>query len=180
MTSPSEYLLIELSKPLVMGDETISKLLIREPTAGEELVFDKLRGTSADIAAVSLVSGVPQALIRQIRASELLRAADHIASVLKAAEDDPVPQGVDVFDMPLRKVVVHGSDTLSELKLREPSAGELEAFNRFEGAERSIVALATVAGVERLAIEKVPGGDVRRGMKFINSFMPAGPTAGSG
>jgi hypothetical protein len=177
--STSEQLEISLRKRVKLGEEEITSIRVREPTAAELLAADQLEGTTADIKVVSLVAGMPEALVRKLAASDLLRAADFIADVLKAAtEDFAFDPAVDELVLVLRKSVTYDNASIDKLKLREPSAGELETFNKLKGQERDIVAVATVAGVHRHAAEKMLAGDVARGMKFINSFLQGGQTAG--
>lgn len=178
--SDLEQLQIPLRKTLTLGDEQITSITVREPTAAELMAADVLEGTSADIKVVSLVAGIPELLVRKLPASVLLRGADFIAGVLKVAVDDFVFLDVDELVLVLRKAVTHGDVAIDRVALREPSAGQLESFNKLKGQERDIVAVATVAGIHRHAVEKMLAGDVARGMKFINSFLQGGQTAGDG
>lgn len=76
-----ELLVITLRKPITLG-ETYAELRLREPTAAEWTQWDKLSGVEADIKSVSLVSGVPEPVIRQIGTRDLLTASRYLARFL--------------------------------------------------------------------------------------------------
>jgi hypothetical protein len=77
-----EELIITLRKPVTLGSETYSQLILREPTASEWMQFDKLTGVEADILAVATVSGVPMPAIRMIGARDLIIASRYLANFL--------------------------------------------------------------------------------------------------
>ena len=78
----NEELVITLSRPLDGPDGPISKITIREPTAGEILSWDNLTGVEADIKAVSVVAGVPESAVRKLPARDFYRAARRIGAFL--------------------------------------------------------------------------------------------------
>lgn len=71
-------LTVPLRTPVPLGEITYSELKLREPTAAEWTRWDKFTGIEADIMAVSTVAGVPDQVIRQIGARELMKAARFI------------------------------------------------------------------------------------------------------
>jgi hypothetical protein len=172
-------LTITLRKPVELGGETYSVLRVRELTGDELVELDGFQGTAADVVAVSRASGVPQAAVRKIAASAFTQAADFIADCLKVP-DDLLKGGAaaDELVLPLRKPVALDDRQVTELKLREPTAGELEAFNRATGWARDIAAVAAVTGIPSDAAGKILGGDLKRAMRFIESFLHAAPTTG--
>lgn len=78
-----EYALtVTLRAPIELGGATYSELKLREPTAAEWTLWDKLTGVEADIKAVSVVSGVPEGIVRQIGTRDLAKAAGFIVLFL--------------------------------------------------------------------------------------------------
>jgi hypothetical protein len=68
---------VKLRRPVTLG-ETYSEIRLREPTAAEWSQWDKLNGIEADIKAVSVISGIPEAAVRQVGSSELVKASNFI------------------------------------------------------------------------------------------------------
>lgn len=77
-----DELIIALRNPIVLGPTTYSELKLREPTAGEIEQWDNLSRIHADRKAVSVVSGTPEAIIKQVPAREFYRAARYIGRFL--------------------------------------------------------------------------------------------------
>ena len=77
---PDEMVVI-LRKPVTLG-ETYTELKLREPTAAEWAMFDKVTGIDADIKSVSIVSGVPERAIGMIAARDLIIASRYLARFL--------------------------------------------------------------------------------------------------
>jgi hypothetical protein len=77
-----DTLTIELRKPVTVGEITCAELRLREPTAGEIEQWDGLTGINADRKAVSVVAGVPEAIVRQLPAREFYQAARYIGRFL--------------------------------------------------------------------------------------------------
>lgn len=77
-----EELTITLRKPVEFGGLTYDKLILREPTAGQMLDWDKLNGHEADVKAVSIVSGVPEQAVHKIGSRDFTAAAKFIARFL--------------------------------------------------------------------------------------------------
>lgn len=78
----NDELVVTLRKPVTLGSETYTQLALREPTAAELLQWDRLEKTEADIKAVAIVSGVPEAAVRMIGARDLITASRFIGSFL--------------------------------------------------------------------------------------------------
>lgn len=77
-----EELVITLRKSVEFGGVTYDKLILREPTAGQMLEWDKVSGREADVKAVAIVSGVPEPAVRLIGTRDLGKAANYISSFL--------------------------------------------------------------------------------------------------
>jgi len=77
-----EALIIILRKPVEYGGQTYSELHLREPTADEWSRWDAKTGVDADIAGVSIVSGVPELAVRKIGTRDLRTASQYIAGFL--------------------------------------------------------------------------------------------------
>lgn len=174
-----EQLVITLRKPVTLGEDSFSCLVLREPTGGEFLDITAVTGTTSDIVAVSRVAGVPQAVVRKIGAGHVLQGARWVGALISRLVDAfEFDAQVDTLDLELRKPVDFDGKTFTQLVLREPSAGELEVINKLTDFTRDLVAISLLTGIPRPAVDKMLAGDVLRGMKFINSFTQGGPTAG--
>lgn len=77
-----ETLTIPLREPLKLGEQSYAVLELREPTAAEMMQWDKLSGVEADARAISLVSGWPEPVVKQLRARDFIRASKFVASFL--------------------------------------------------------------------------------------------------
>lgn len=80
--APPPELVLTLDKPVTLGELSFSSVILREPTAGEWMLWDKLSGIEADIMAVSVVSGIPEPVVRKLPASKLLQASRYLAGFL--------------------------------------------------------------------------------------------------
>jgi len=77
-----DELIITLRKPVTLGTETYTQLVLREPTAAEWEQWDGLSGVVCDQKAVAVVSGVPLPAVRMIGARDLVQGARYIARFL--------------------------------------------------------------------------------------------------
>lgn len=77
-----DELVIPLRKPVTIGDTSYAELRLREPTAGEWAIWDKLEGIDLEIKAVSVVAAVPETAVRQLPAREFKQAAKYIGAFL--------------------------------------------------------------------------------------------------
>lgn len=77
-----DELIIVLRKPVMLGTETYTQLVLREPTAAEWEQWDGLSGVVCDQKAVAVVSGVPLPAVRMIGARDLVAGARYIARFL--------------------------------------------------------------------------------------------------
>lgn len=91
------------------------------------------------------------------------------------ADETEIPEELTVT---LRKPVELGSITYTELKLREPTADEWEQFDKLTGVSADIKALAIVSGVPEPAVRKIGARDLRKGSKFVASFLFDAPSTG--
>jgi len=78
LESVDYQLTVRLRTPIPLGELSFSELKLREPTAAEWTRWDKLSGIEADIMAVSTVAGVPDQVVRQLGARDLMKAARFI------------------------------------------------------------------------------------------------------
>ena len=77
-----EELVITLRKTVEFAGQTYDRLILREPTAGQMMEWDKLSGTEGDVKAVAVVSGLPEPAVRLIGARDLIKAAKYISRFL--------------------------------------------------------------------------------------------------
>ncbi|MEA9997050.1 phage tail assembly protein [Pseudomonas sp. 10B1] len=81
----------------------------------------------------------------------------------------------------LSKPVVIGSgdtaQTYTELKLREPTAGEIEKAARMDtGPGSAITIISLITKIPRSAIEKISKRDLVAANKFLEGFSDTGPS----
>ncbi|MDY7560220.1 phage tail assembly protein [Pseudomonas sp. CCC3.2] len=82
----------------------------------------------------------------------------------------------------LSKPVVIGTgdtaQTYTELKLREPTAGEIEKASRADtGPGSAITLISLITKIPRGAIEKISKRDLMAADKYLQGFSDAGPSA---
>jgi hypothetical protein len=75
-------LTIRLRKPIDGPAGPVDGFVLNEPTAGQILQWDGLEGAAADIMAISVVAGLPKAVVEKIPAREFYQAAKWIGSFL--------------------------------------------------------------------------------------------------
>lgn len=78
----ADELVITLRKPVEFAGESHTQLVLREPTGAEMLQWDRLSGVEADIKAVAIVSGLPEPVVKQIGARDLIQAGRYLAAFL--------------------------------------------------------------------------------------------------
>ena len=78
---PAE-LVVPLREPIDLGNLAYTELKLREPTAAQVAMWDKLSGTEADIMAVAVVSGVPKSVVEKLKIRDLTVASRYIARFL--------------------------------------------------------------------------------------------------
>lgn len=91
----------------------------------------------------------------------------------------------DEIVVTLSKPVIIGTGdttiTYAELKLREPTAGEIEKASRADtNVGTAITLISLITKIPRGAIEKISRRDLMAADKFLQSFTDAGPSAADG
>jgi len=88
------------------------------------------------------------------------------------AEVDAYLESVDYqLTVPLRTPIPLGDITVSELKLREPTAAEWTRWDKFSGIEADIMAVSTVAGVHDQVIRQIGARELMKAARFILLFL---------
>jgi len=161
---------IALRKPVELASISYTELQLAEPTADQWSQWDGLTGAEADIHAVSIVAGVPLPAVRKLGTSDLLKASRFIASFLdwQGSFGAIAP---DEWVVELRKPVAHGDTTITELRLREPTADEWTKWDRLSGLEADIVKVATVAGVPAAAVRKISSSQLMEASRYVSLFL---------
>ena len=75
---PVNGLVIALSKPVALGDQTYTELRLREPTGAEMIATDRKTGWELEVALIALVSGVPEPAVIKIGVRDLNRARKYL------------------------------------------------------------------------------------------------------
>lgn len=81
---------------------------------------------------------------------------------------DAIP---DEIVITLRKPIEHNGETISELTLREPTAGEMEEWDKLSGIAADRKAIAIMAGLPEGFVRKLPARDFNKAARFIASFL---------
>jgi hypothetical protein len=77
-----EELIITFRKPIALGSETYTQMILREPTAGELVQTDKVAGAEADALALTLVSGLPRPVIDKMGARDFRAGSVYLGRFL--------------------------------------------------------------------------------------------------
>lgn len=77
----------------------------------------------------------------------------------------------DELVITLRKPVTLGSETYTELKLREPTAAEMLQWDKLAGTEADIKAIAIVGGIPEPAARMIGARDMLQGARYIARFL---------
>ncbi len=77
----------------------------------------------------------------------------------------------DELRIKLRKPVSVGEHSVTELVLREPTAAQWQEWDRLEGVEMDIAAVATVSGVSITAVRMIGARDLIQGARYISRFL---------
>ena len=181
-----DTLTITLKTPIAFENQTYSEITLREPTAGE--LAKAVRGenpVAIGVILVAEVSGVPERAINMLAGSDLNRATGFVApfyaratsdDCLVVSEDDP-----GCATLTLRAPLKVDGREISELKLREPTAGELRAAADGDNAiETDIRLLAIIGRVPRSAIAGMPARELMAASRFFSDSTRVAPPGGSG
>lgn len=71
----------------------------------------------------------------------------------------------------LRKPIDFGGASYTEIKLREPTAGEWEKWDKLTGVEADIMAISVVSGTPKQVVAKVGARDLLAASRFIATFL---------
>lgn len=89
----------------------------------------------------------------------------------------------DELTLPLRKPLATAKGDVSELKLREPTAGELDKFTRAIAKDGSVAAtlllISLIAGIDKPFLERLGTRDFQAASDYLSSFMNASPETGA-
>ena len=78
-TEIPDEMVVPLRESIELGNLSYTELKLREPTAAQVAMWDKLSGTEADIMAVAVVSGVPKQVVEKLKIRDLNKASGYIA-----------------------------------------------------------------------------------------------------
>ena len=168
-----ETMTITLRKALTDGEDRITKLELREPTAGEARDAGKLDGLDANIALVAAVSGLRKPLIERLPQREFLKALRFFQPFLNDGLLRHEAQA-ETYEMKLTRAVIRGDgETVQYLNLSEPTAGYLRNVEKQGGIDRMIALVAFVASESPAVIAKANVSDVLRAYAYLDSFTDA-------
>lgn len=172
---------IALAKPLKIAEGIMcEQLALREPTGAEWAQFNSKVGADRDVSAVSIVSGTPPNALKGLPASILIEASDYIASFLTPAPErgpaDPLPAE---FVVTLRKPIEAAGQTISQLDLREPTAGEWMEFEKEHDLAADFRAISLVSGIPLNAVRQIGARDLIVAGAYLAGFLERGHPAGA-
>lgn len=87
------------------------------------------------------------------------------------AGEPETPAQPDELTITLRKPVMLGSETYTALELREPTAAQWQQWDKLDGVEADIKAVAIVSGVPETAVKMIGARDLTRASRFIAGFL---------
>lgn len=88
----------------------------------------------------------------------------------------------DELTLTLRKPLVTAKGEVTELALREPTAGELDKFTRAMakdgGVAATLVLIAAITAIDRPFLEKLGARDFNAASDYLAGFFGGSPAAG--
>ena len=81
---PPAELTITLQPPVNFGGIDYGQLQLREPTAGEMIACDDVRGYAWMVKLASKVAAVPAQAVEKVRVSEILEAGEYLLGFTNA------------------------------------------------------------------------------------------------
>lgn len=168
-----DALTVTLRKPVTHGDATYTELTLREPIAGELQSVATKNQEDAQIFLIATISGVPEAAVAKIGTRDLKKAQDFLLTFTPAddasvkADPETLPEDLTIE---LRKPLKIGDMEWSELRLREPTGGEMQQAAKRAAHEAGIFLLAKVSGLPDRAIKQVTARDFNKATAYLLSF----------
>jgi hypothetical protein len=77
-----DELVIPLRKPVTLGSETYTDLVLHEPTGGDMKAAEKFTGIESDIVLIAMVSGVPKPAVEKIGSRDLKKAREYLGGFI--------------------------------------------------------------------------------------------------
>lgn len=90
---------------------------------------------------------------------------------------DDIPEELTIK---LRKPVMLGDIAYTELRLREPTVGEMIQLGADEGWKADAKAIALISGVPEPAVCNIGVRDGKRAAEYLGRFFAAAPSTGAG
>ncbi|HEX7853848.1 MAG TPA: phage tail assembly protein [Sphingobium sp.] len=169
---------IPLSCSVDFDGQTCAAITLAEPTAGQWKAWYDLTGVAADIAAVSIVAGIPEGMVQRFGLRDLNRAAAWIGRFLARKASDSNIDDAE-FAMPLRRPISFGDKAYTELLLREPTAAQWKSWDGMSGIASDIAAVASIAEIPIGAAENMGLRDLNQAAEWIGRFFVSAPGAGA-
>lgn len=90
---------------------------------------------------------------------------------------DDIPEQLVIT---LRKPVMLGDIAYTELRLREPTVGEMIELGADEGWKADAKAIALISGVPEPAVRSIGVRDGKQAAEYLGRFFAAAPSTGAG
>jgi Phage tail assembly chaperone proteins, E, or 41 or 14 len=88
------------------------------------------------------------------------------------------PEQPDELVVTLRKPVEFAGKIYDELRLREPTAGEMEEISKHSGTAGTIFAIAQVSGTPIGAVRRIGVRDMNKAGDYLLGFLEDRPSTG--
>lgn len=88
---------------------------------------------------------------------------------------------LDELTITLRKSITLGTIEYTELKLREPTAGEMQKAGAIasDGMASNILLVSLVTGMPKQAVEKIGARDMHQAVEYLQGFMRGDQATGN-
>ena len=83
------------------------------------------------------------------------------------ADETEIP---DELIVTFRKPIEFGGDSYTQMKLQEPTAAQVQQWDKLSGTDADIMALTTVSGLPKPVIERLKLRDLNAGSRYIARF----------
>jgi hypothetical protein len=149
-------------------------LTLREPTGDQWRGILALPVEEREIAAVSLIGGIPASEIEGLGVSLTQRGWAWLKrwSDLRDLPPDPLDAPLTIH---LAKPVQAGETVHAALNLREPTSGEWRDIRREDPVNRQIEAVARISGLSAPLTGRIGVRALARAERYLAGFISAAP-----
>ncbi len=165
---------LDLLVPVAFGGQTYEKLTLRDPTAADfEYAATAATPVGVTIQLIARAASVDVGVVRGLCARDLRRIEAQMAAPTVPAIVDGDLRLSDPVKLP------DGSQ-ISALKLREPTAGDLErSANASSGVHSNILLVAFASDASPAVVRMLKKCDFDAAVAYLSDFLADGPGIGA-